>query len=41
MERRYFVYIMSNESRMLYVGVTNGLHKRVFQHKSKLIPGFT
>ncbi len=26
---------------MLYVGVTNGLHKRVFQHKSKLIPGFT
>jgi len=40
-ERRYFVYIMSNESRMLYVGVTNGLHKRVFQHKSKLIPGFT
>jgi putative endonuclease len=40
-ERRYFVYIMSNESRMLYVGVTNGLHKRVFQHKSTLIPGFT
>jgi len=40
-ERRYFVYIMSNESRMLYVGVTNGLHKRVFQHKSKLSPGFT
>jgi len=26
---------------MLYVGVTNGLHKRVFQHKSKLMPGFT
>ena len=41
MGRRYFVYIMSNESRMLYVGVTNGLQKRVFQHKSKLIPGFT
>ena len=32
---------MSNESRMLYVGVTNDLHKRVFQHKSKFIPGFT
>jgi putative endonuclease len=32
---------MSNESKMLYVGVTNGLQKRAFQHKSKLIPGFT
>ena len=41
MERSYFVYILSNESKMLYVGVTNDLHKRVFQHKSKLIPGFT
>lgn len=41
MERSYFVYIMSNESRMLYVGVTNDVTKRAFQHKSKLIPGFT
>ena len=41
MGRSYFVYLMSNESRMLYVGVTNDIHKRVFQHKSKLIPGFT
>jgi putative endonuclease len=39
-EKSYSVYIMSNESKMLYVGVTNDLHKRVFQHKSKLIPGF-
>ncbi len=41
MGRCCFVYFMSNESRMLYVGVTNDLHKRVFQHKLKLIPGFT
>ncbi len=41
MGRCYFVYFMSNESRMLYVGVTNDLHKRVFQHKSKRILGFT
>ncbi len=32
---------MSNVSRMLYVGVTNDLEKRVLQHKSKLIPGYT
>jgi putative endonuclease len=41
MGRRYFIYIMGNESRMLYVGVTSDLRKRVFQHKSKLVPGFT
>ena len=37
----YYVYVMSNESRMLYVGVTNELEQRVFQHKHKLIPGYT
>jgi len=32
---------MSNESKMLYVGVTNDVTKRALQHKSKSIPGFT
>ena len=41
MGRCYFVYFMSNESKMLYVGVSNDLMKRVSQHKSKHIPGFT
>jgi len=41
MEKRFCVYIMSNISKMLYVGVTNDLEKRVFQHKSKLISGYT
>ncbi|HYW65533.1 MAG TPA: GIY-YIG nuclease family protein [Candidatus Dormibacteraeota bacterium] len=41
MEKSYCVYIMSNVSRMLYVGVTNDLEKRVLQHKCKLIPGYT
>ncbi len=41
LEKRFSVYIMSNISKMLYVGVTNDLEKRVFQHKSKLIHGYT
>jgi putative endonuclease len=41
MGRCYFVYFMSNESKMLYVGASNDLMKRVFQHKSKRISGFT
>jgi len=39
--KRYFVYIMSNKSRRLYVGITSKLFKRVFQHRYKLLPGFT
>jgi putative endonuclease len=41
MEQSYFVYIMRNSSKLLYTGVTNDVEARVFQHKSKLIPGFT
>jgi putative endonuclease len=37
----YFVYILSNKSRMLYIGVTNNLERRVLEHQVKLIPGFT
>ena len=40
-ERRYFVYIMTNRSRTLYVGVTNNLVRRMHEHKQKLVPGFT
>src|SRR5882724_8304110 len=39
--KQYFVYFMSSKSRRLYVGITSKLYKRVFQHKNKLLPGFT
>jgi putative endonuclease len=41
MAKQYYVYIMSNIARTLYVGVTNNLERRVYEHKQKLVPGFT
>jgi len=32
---------MTNKSKTLYTGITNNLQRRVYEHKQKLIPGFT
>jgi len=37
-DKIYFVYILASISRVLYVGVTNGLYHRIKQHKSKQNP---
>jgi putative endonuclease len=39
--KTYYVYIMTNQSRTLYTGVTNNIRRRAWQHKSGEIEGFT
>jgi len=37
----YFVYILSSFTRTIYIGVTNNIERRLYEHKQKLIKGFT
>ena len=37
----YFVYIVASKSRVLYIGMTNDLERRVWEHKHDLIAGFS
>ena len=42
MEKYYYVYILaSRRNGTLYIGVTSNLIKRIWEHKEKLVDGFT
>ncbi len=38
----YYVYILTNyTNKVLYTGITNNLEKRIYEHKTKAVKGFT
>jgi putative endonuclease len=40
--KNYYVYfITSSNNKALYIGVTSNLERRIFEHRNKIIPGFT
>jgi putative endonuclease len=41
MPRTYYVYLLAGTARTLYVGVTNVLRRRIYEHQHQLLPGFT
>jgi putative endonuclease len=42
MGKQYYAYIATNKNnRVLYTSITNDLKRRVYEHKEKLIDGFT
>ena len=40
-QHNYWAYLLASRSGVLYVGMTNSLERRVWEHKNKAVPGFT
>lgn len=42
MNQQYYVYILcSQRNGTLYIGMTNDITRRIYEHKAKVLPGFT
>ena len=42
MNKQYFVYILTNRNNtVLYTGITSNLKRRTYEHKEKMVEGFT
>ena len=41
MNKNYYVYILSSKTGVLYIGMTNNLSRRIYEHKNDLVDGFS
>jgi putative endonuclease len=42
LDKQYYMYVLTNKTNtVLYIGVTNDLKRRIFEHKNHLVDGFT
>ena len=41
-DKSYYVYLLTNwNNKVMYVGVTNDLERRIYEHKEKVVKGFS
>ena len=41
MNHQFYIYILTNNTGTLYIGVTNNLERRIYEHQNDLLEGFT